>query len=349
MVTGFLFITIGVASQLVNIAFGLWFAEIFVFFAAPFLVLRLSGYDAFSTAGARRPWAAGAAFGFGVGVVNFFAAVVPLQIASQSLAPKELVELFDVSGIFKHQTPLELFLVVSGVCLAAPFCEEFFFRGLMQRGAEKQLGARKAVIVTAVVFSAFHLDPIGFLARFELGLVFGFLMLRSGSIWPGVFAHLANNSVSVAIYFASKDSKSEDDLSWWVPLVMIAAAVPLLWALWGLARRWPAALNAPARADETPKPVSSYPNLVGAWILAALIALAALLTIDGPGVRLNLVDAFNPLKEPKPTDGQAAKEAWEALYVLRKEVRRGEAKLNEYELARKAALADRETTRKSVR
>ena len=231
MLTGFLFITIGVASQLVNIAFGLWFAEVFVFFAAPFLVLRLSGYDALKAAGASTPWLAGAAFGFFVGALNFFAAVVPLQIVSQSLAPKALVEMFDISGIFKQQTPIELFGVVAGVCVAAPFCEEFFFRGLMQRGAQTQLGSKRALIVTAVVFSAFHLDPIGFLARCELGFVFGLLMLRSGSIWPGVFAHLANNSISVAIYFGSKGSDSEDDLAWWVPIAMIAVGAPLLFAL----------------------------------------------------------------------------------------------------------------------
>jgi len=66
VLTGFLFITLGVASQLVNIAFGLWFAEVFVFFGAPYLVMRLSGYDAFRTAGVSRPWLAGAAFGLAI-------------------------------------------------------------------------------------------------------------------------------------------------------------------------------------------------------------------------------------------------------------------------------------------
>ena len=37
-------------------------------------------------------------------------------------------------------------------------------------------------------------------------------------------------------------------------------------------------------------------------------------------------------------------QAWEALYVLRAEVRSGSAKLEEYEAARKAAIADRAST-----
>ncbi len=343
MLTGFLFITLGVASQLVNIAFGLWFAEVFVFFGAPYLVMRLSGYDAFRTAGVSRPWLAGAAFGLAIGVINFFALVVPLQVLSQALAPKALVELFDVSGIFKQQTPVELFGVVTGVCLAAPFCEEFFFRGLMQRGAVATLGTRRAVIVTAIVFSAFHLDPVGFLARVELGIVFGILAVRSGSIWPGVFAHLANNSVSVAIYFATRGSEVDDELPAWAPVAMLVVGVALLFALARLALGVPSILTPPFRAEDTARKLKSVPNLLIGWALAGLIAVAALVTVDGPGVRLNLVDALNPLKEPKKGEREGWRQSWDALYALRKEVRSGSAKLNEYEAARKAAIADRKT------
>jgi membrane protease YdiL (CAAX protease family) len=347
VLTGFLFITVGVGAQMSNIAFGLWFAEVFVFFAAPFVVLRMAGYDAFKTAGLSRPWVAGAVYGFVLGAVNFFAVVVPLQIISQRIAPKALVEMFDVSGIFKQQTPFELFGVVTGVCLAAPFCEEFFFRGLMQRGAEKALGARRALLATSIVFSAFHLDPIGFLARCELGFIFGLLMLRAGSIWPGVFAHLANNSVSVAIYFATRGSDEEEDLAWWMPLAMFAAGAPLMYGLWQLGKRWAAALTPPWRAEEVARPVRHTPTLVAGWVLAALLSFAALVTFDGQGVRLNLFDTLHPLKEPKKTDSEEARQQWEALFALRKEVRRGDAKLSEYEAARRAAIADRLTKKES--
>jgi uncharacterized protein len=306
-------------------------------------VLRLNGYDAFKAAGVGRPYWAGAAFGCALGAVNFFAFVVPLQILSQKVAPQALLEMFDVSGIFKQQTPLELFGVITGVCLAAPFCEEFFFRGVLQRGAQKQFGAVRGLVITSVLFSAFHMDPIGFLARFELGLLFGVLMIRSGSIWPGVFAHLANNSVSVGLYFASKGDDSEEHLAVWIPFAMMAVGAPAMWGLWTMGKRWRSALTPPWTAHEVAKPVAHIPTLVGGWVLAGLVAVAALVTVDGQGVRLNLIDVLNPLKEPKPAEGAAAKQSWEAIYALRREVRRGAAKLNEYEVARKAAIADRKS------
>lgn len=342
VVTGILFITAGVLAQLANIGFGLWWAELFVFLGVPYVGLRLAGYDAPRTAGLGRPWLGGVVIGFAAGAINFFALVVPLQVLSQKLAPKALLELFDVSGIFKQQTQVELALVLGGVCLAAPFCEEFFFRGLMQRGAEKAFGPGRALIVTAVVFSAFHMDPIGFLARVELGLLFGWLMLRSGSVWPGIFAHFANNSISVGLYFASKGGSEEGDLAWWVPSVMLLIGVPLLAVALRLGQRW---LSAPVRADDVPGPGARAPALIAAWIGAGILAFGVLFAVDARGVQLNLVDALTPLKEPKPADGDQAKQSWESLSALRKEVRRGQASVEEYQLARKAAIADRDTTK----
>ncbi len=337
--TGGLFITVGAMSQVANVGFGLWWAEVFVFFGAPYVVLRLFGYDALRTGGLGKPWLKGALIGFFAGVFNFFALVVPLQVLSQKLAPKALLETFDISGIFKQQTPIELVLVISAVCLAAPFCEEFCFRGMMQRGAEKALGPVRALIVTSIVFSAFHLDPIGFLARVELGLLFGWLMIRSGSIWPGVFAHLANNSVSVAIYFASRGASEDEDMVWWAPLAMIAVGLPLLYGV----LRAAGTLSAPVRAEDTLKPVQGVGAVIGGGLAVALAAIAVLLVVDARGVQLNFVDAIVQLKEPKPEEGADAKLQWEELRSLRKEVRRGDASIEEYQVARRAAKADRES------
>lgn len=341
VVTGFFFVSLGVAVQLINIGFGLWFSEAFIFFAVPFLSLRVAGYDAFRAAGVGRPWLKGAALGLAVGLVNFFAVVVPLQVVSQKLAPKELIELFDISGIFKHQTPLELVSVVLGVCLAAPFCEEFCFRGLIQRGAATRLGEGRAVVLTAVVFSAFHMDPIGFLARVELGLLFGVLALRSGSIWPGAFAHLANNAVSTALYFASTQAGStDDDLPWWAPVAMAGAGIPLLVALATVAKRRPEVLVPAWRAEQRPKSVRVH-QLVLQWAVAAAVAVALLLAIDPSGVKLNLFDAFHSLKEPKKTEGAQAQRQWDLLWELRAEARHDPAKIEAYQEARKRAISDR--------
>jgi hypothetical protein len=269
---------------------------------------------------------------------------VPLQVFSQKLAPKALLDVFDVSGIFKQQTPVELALVIGGVCLAAPFCEEFCFRGMMQRGAEKALDPWRGLFVTSVVFSVFHLDPIGFLARVELGLLFGWLMWKSGSIWPGVFAHLANNSISVGLYFLSRDATDGEDLVWWLPPAMLAVGVPLLYALLRAGKD----LTAPVRAADTLQPVTGLGSVVGLGAGVAMLSIVALVAIDPRGVQLNFVDAFVQLREPKDADGLSAKQQWDELVSLRKQVRRGEGSIEEYSTARRAAKADRDSPKLPV-
>ncbi len=123
-----------------------------------------------------------------------------------------------------------------GVSVAAPLREELFFRGFMQRGLAEQRGPARAIVVTAFVFSAFHLDPVGLAARFELGVLFGLLAWRAGSLWPAIAAHAANNAISSVLFFAAGDAK-EADLVWWVPVSMFVvgnlALAALVQAAWG--------------------------------------------------------------------------------------------------------------------
>ena len=82
--------------------------------------------------------------------------------------------------------------------------------------------------------------------------------------------------------------------------------------------------------------------VVGGGFAAALLSVGALVAIDPRGVQLNFVDAFVQLKEPKKDEGQDAKLQWDELTELRKEARRGEATIEEYSAARRAAKADRD-------
>ncbi len=205
-----LFLTLGFITQILNAAFGIWFTEIFIFLAVPWVVLRAARYEPLGYTGAQFPGLAPAALGFGLGVANFFALVVPIQYAAQSVAPQWLRDMFDGSRIFEGQSPLELTLMLAGVSVAAPVCEEFFFRGVFQKGLlASSLSRPAAVVVTAVVFSAFHMDPVGFLARVELGVLFGALRLYTGSLWPSILAHSANNVVSSFLFLSSRQMGPE--------------------------------------------------------------------------------------------------------------------------------------------
>jgi len=337
-----LFLTLGGATQLLNASFGLWFTELFIFVGVAWVLLRLGGYEPWSYTGVSAPRLGPSAMGFALGVANFFAIVVPIQYVAQSMAPQWLRDLFDVSRVFDSQSPLELALMLAGVCLAAPTCEEFFFRGLVQKGLlSSSLSRPGAVAVTAVVFSAFHLDPVGFLARVELGVLFGVLRLYTGSLWPAIFAHAANNMVSSGLFLAVRDtaaaaSDARPPLK--LILLVMAGGGLALGLLVALMRAFPGLWGARQEPATTVVPSPSAVRVLAPWVLGSTLAVAALVLVDTRGIRLNMVDLAQRLQK-LPKDAPDALQAERAhLKRLRQEARGGRIPMEAYEeeLARQA-------------
>lgn len=87
-------------------------------------------------------------------------------------------------------------LLIVGVM--AGFAEEIFFRGgLQQLLITKPMNPHLAIWLTAVIFSAFHMQFYGFVPRMLLGAYFGYLAWWSGTLWLPVAAHVLNNSTIV--------------------------------------------------------------------------------------------------------------------------------------------------------
>lgn len=139
---------------------------------------------------------------------------------------KELMQAFmNMTGI--KQWILNLLVVA----VTAAVAEEFFFRGLLQRMLYQWNGRiHVAIIVSAFLFSAFHMQFFDFLPRFFLGLVLGYLLYFTGTIWVPVFAHFINNFAGVtARFFQQKGlmkASVEDQIAMDYPVV--TALVSLL-------------------------------------------------------------------------------------------------------------------------
>ncbi|MCF6364792.1 MAG: CPBP family intramembrane metalloprotease [Bacteroidales bacterium] len=96
--------------------------------------------------------------------------------------------------------------------------EEFFFRGILQKlFKDWTKNIHVSVFITAILFSAVHMQFFTFLPRFILGLLFGYLLVWSKNIWIPVFAHFVNNAISVLVYFftesAEKVEQTEDAIA----------------------------------------------------------------------------------------------------------------------------------------
>ena len=82
--------------------------------------------------------------------------------------------------------------------------EELFFRGYLQKSFYKWVSnPHLAIFITAFLFSAIHMQFQGFLPRFVLGALLGYMFYWSSSIWVPIIAHFINNTVAVIFLYPS--------------------------------------------------------------------------------------------------------------------------------------------------
>jgi uncharacterized protein len=103
----------------------------------------------------------------------------------------------------KH-TPGELFLNLIFISVFAGVGEELFFRGVLQRLFIKLTKSPWAgIILTAILFSGFHLQFFGFLPRLFLGILLGALYWYSGSLWTAILAHFVYDALIIVLVYAN--------------------------------------------------------------------------------------------------------------------------------------------------
>ena len=83
------------------------------------------------------------------------------------------------------------------VALVAPLLEEVMFRGAIQGYMLRRHSPAASIVCAALVFGIFHLNPIQSVYATLIGLVFGWIYYRTGSLLSVILGHVLNNSMAV--------------------------------------------------------------------------------------------------------------------------------------------------------
>jgi membrane protease YdiL (CAAX protease family) len=123
--------------------------------------------------------------------------------------------------------------LLTGILVIGVFAgigEEMFFRGMLQPKMKQYTNsAHWGIWLTAIIFSAIHVQFYGFLPRVFLGALFGYLYLYSGSLLYPILAHIFNNALTVIVIYMSNqgmvdfDIESSDSVSY--PAAMLGLLV----------------------------------------------------------------------------------------------------------------------------
>ena len=135
--------------------------------------------------------------------------------------PREYLDGFRaIHAALAPRNALDALVSVLVIALLPGVCEELVMRGVLlpslahamrgttplsespdadRRSSRLWLGAWLAIGISAFLFAAIHYDRYRFLFTLVLGLVFGYVRMRAGSLWPSVVAHATLNTLTFVI------------------------------------------------------------------------------------------------------------------------------------------------------
>lgn len=95
-------------------------------------------------------------------------------------------------------------LGILSIAVMAPLVEELLFRGAIQGHLQRSgKSPRTAILLSSLIFGLIHVNPAQVPFAFCIGLVFGWLYYRTGSVIPGMLGHFLNNSIATLIMATS--------------------------------------------------------------------------------------------------------------------------------------------------
>ena len=105
---------------------------------------------------------------------------------------------------------------IISITIMAPLVEELLFRGAIQGYMlRKGMKPLNAILIASAIFGIVHMNPIQIPFAFAIGLIFGWLYYRTGSVVPGIIGHFINNSIAcIQMAMMTKEELDTTTIEW---------------------------------------------------------------------------------------------------------------------------------------
>ena len=124
-----------------------------------------------------------------------------------------------------------LWVSLLSVSVFAPLFEEWLCRGLVLRGLLQKMNPASAIGVSAAFFAILHMNPWQAIPAFILGLLFGYVYYKTGSLKLTMLMHCVNNTMAVVASRIPSLSDAEtfmDVMSPWAYICIYIACILFL-------------------------------------------------------------------------------------------------------------------------
>ena len=119
------------------------------------------------------------------------------------------------------------------LAVLVPIGEEFIFRGGVQRyfiQASKRIGP--GILVSAFVFALIHAEFDGFLVRFGMGVLLGYVYVFTRNIWASVLLHGVYNFTTLCVSHADRKGWISEEMGIIIPVTGLAITGILVLFMW---------------------------------------------------------------------------------------------------------------------
>ena len=127
---------------------------------------------------------------------------------------------------------------ILAIAIIGPVLEELLFRGAITKALLQQYSPTKAILLSALLFGVFHINPAQILPAFLIGILFAWTYYKTASLIPCILMHVLNNSLSVFLSIKYPEAENMSDLmntSTYL-MVIFAAVLILAGVIWGMRR-----------------------------------------------------------------------------------------------------------------
>jgi sodium transport system permease protein len=222
---------IGQSIQGENLSQGLLITEIVLVAAPPLFIANRLGYNLYKTFRLKLPAATNIILTI-LAAASAWVIVVEVSALQNEIFPYPQSFLDAFKTIFENFHQRGVIYMVAMMALLPGVCEETLFRGFILTGFQKRWGPTTAVILTAVLFGLFHLDPYRYLPTALLGALIGAIVIWTGSLWAGMTAHFIANLTSTLVFQFTYDSESQGLSNFneneYLPIWLVVVAVVVL-------------------------------------------------------------------------------------------------------------------------
>ncbi|MCK5832979.1 CPBP family intramembrane metalloprotease [bacterium] len=184
---------VGTPVQMRDIVAGLLITEVLLVSAPAYLLARRLNLNIKETFRIKNPNLPRIFLTIPLGIAGFVL-ITQFQVLSNMISPISPDYLQQFEGMLNDIASLGIVGGLAVLAVIPAICEEILFRGYILDGLTRKWGPILGIVIAGVLFGAFHLDPFRLIPASLLGIVYGIMVFRRGSIFYGMGAHVINNS-----------------------------------------------------------------------------------------------------------------------------------------------------------